>query len=57
MCTVGEVDDDLGPIEMPRPVDVWTDITDRAKLGARYRFRLTPGQANDGMAASDQPVT
>jgi hypothetical protein len=56
MCAIGEVDDDLGTIEKSRPVGVRTDITDSAKLGAGYRFRRTPGDPEDSMTASDEPV-
>ena len=43
-------------IEMFRPVGSRADITDRAKLGTGYRCCQAPGDADDGMAACNEPA-
>ena len=53
---VGEMNDGLDPVEMPGPVGLPADVTDRAQLDTRHRFARAPGSAEDNMAAVGQPA-
>jgi glycosyltransferase involved in cell wall biosynthesis len=57
MCTVGEMHNDVDPIEMPRPVGVSGYIADRAKFDTRDRIRRTPGSAEHPMAVFNKAET
>ena len=53
---IREVDYDLDPVEMSRPVGPWADVANRPELDARHRFRRRPGASEDGVTALDQPA-
>src|SRR5580698_9802198 len=52
---VGEMNNDVDTVEMPRPVGRGADISDRAKLDARDWFGRTAGAPVHGVAAFDKP--
>ena len=53
---VGEMDHDIDGAEMFRPVRQRTELADRAKLDAVDGFGRAARQAEDCMAALDQPA-
>ncbi len=54
MGAIGEVDDYLDAVEMPRPVCLRADSADRTKLYSRNGIHLPPGSSEDGMAAIEE---
>ncbi|TMA52275.1 MAG: glycosyltransferase family 4 protein, partial [Deltaproteobacteria bacterium] len=55
MRPVGEMDNDVGAAEMLGPVRPRGDLADRTHLDAGDRFGRAPRQAENAMAALDQP--
>jgi hypothetical protein len=51
MRAIREMNHDLDPFEMPRPIGLRTDIADRSKQSTVDRFRRTSRSAENGMAA------
>ena len=57
MRAIREMNHDLDPVEMPRPIGLRTDIADRSKQNTVDRFCRTSCAAKNGMAAVHEFAT